>query len=103
MQPHLYFHLINVWLNILKQHNEKVNERFLNKIQNKYFLILAIANLATRYKSQLLTADDGAKYDRIIDINLSEVKKKNKMNYSSYINYALNSLNHMLMGPIHLI
>ncbi|CAF3355675.1 unnamed protein product [Rotaria sp. Silwood1] len=33
-----------------------------------------IANLANQYKNELLTADDGAKYDRIIDISLSELE-----------------------------
>ncbi|CAF3687043.1 unnamed protein product, partial [Rotaria sordida] len=33
-----------------------------------------IANLANQYQSELLTADDDAKYDRIIDINLSELE-----------------------------
>ena len=34
---------------------------------------LGIAQLANDYKDVLLTADEGAKYDRVIDINLSEV------------------------------
>ena len=34
---------------------------------------LGIAQLANEYKDVLLTADEGAKYDRVIDINLSEV------------------------------
>jgi aconitate hydratase len=33
-----------------------------------------IATLADQYQNELLTADDGAKYDRIIDINLSELE-----------------------------
>jgi hypothetical protein len=36
-------------------------------------MFIDIANLANQYQKELLTADDGAKYDRIIDINLSEV------------------------------
>ena len=40
-----------------------------------YFNKIDIANLANQYQSELLTADDDAKYDRIIDINLSEVKQ----------------------------
>ena len=35
----------------------------------------AIANFASEYEKVLLTADEGAKYDRVIDINLSEVEK----------------------------
>jgi len=35
-----------------------------------------IANFANQYKDVLLTADEGAKYDRIIDINLSEVNRR---------------------------
>ena len=33
-----------------------------------------IAKLASEYQQHLLTADEGAKYDRIIEINLSQVE-----------------------------
>ncbi len=36
---------------------------------------IEIAAFADQYQTELLTADEGAKYDRVIDINLSEVIK----------------------------
>ena len=41
-----------------------------------FFFKIGIAGLANEYKDVLLTADEGAKYDRVIDINLSEVKNR---------------------------
>jgi hypothetical protein len=49
------------------------------EIELRFIFILNyidIATLANQYQTELLTADDGAKYDRIIDINLSEVNEK---------------------------
>jgi hypothetical protein len=59
-----------------------------------------IAAFANEYQTELLTADEGAKYDRVIDINLSEVIKNSLF---LFILKNFFSLNHMLMVHLHLI
>lgn len=65
---------MNVWVNISEQQNVTVSLLLIASL-NKWlnFWYLGIAQLANDYKDVLLTADEGAKYDRVIDINLSEV------------------------------
>ncbi len=77
------------------------DEFFKRKILHLYFYFeLEIANLADQYKTELLTADEGARYDRVIDINLSEVKRDL---FVSLILKIFFSLYRMLMVHLHLI
>ena len=74
-RQHPFFLTMNVWVNISKQQNVKVMRLLIHFLSDSSLVLecLGIAQLANDYKDVLLTADEGAKYDRIIDINLSEV------------------------------
>ena len=80
-----------------------VSDEIVNKILILIFDGIDIAALANQFKDELLTADEGAKYDRVIDINLSEVCKYDREILFTHSSKIFFSLNHMLMVHLHLI
>ena len=76
MQRPPCFHTTNAWLNIYDRRSVTVDDFIGDKVWSTtatISLAIDIAKLASEYRTELLTADEGAKYDRIIEINLSQV------------------------------
>ena len=102
---HPYFRTTSVWANTFERPNVNVGRESVVECSMKHdlFGLVAIANFASEYQKVLLTADEGAKYDRVIDINLSEVEIPVNASTMTKLRVTLFSSSHMSTVHSHLI